>query len=49
VTFLLFQKQLAEANGGSLRLEHSEPGIGTAFALNLPLVKPKPVKETAHT
>jgi signal transduction histidine kinase len=46
---LYVSRQLAEANGGSLMLERSEPGIGTAFALNLPLVKPKPIEETAHT
>jgi two-component system cell cycle sensor histidine kinase PleC len=37
---LYVSRQLAEANGGSLTLERSEPGIGTAFALNLPLAKP---------
>jgi signal transduction histidine kinase len=37
---LYVSRQLAEANGGSLTLERSEPGIGTAFALTLPLFKP---------
>jgi signal transduction histidine kinase len=39
---LYVSRQLAEANGGSLTLERSELGVGTAFALNLPLVKPQP-------
>jgi signal transduction histidine kinase len=37
---LYVSRQLAEANGGSLTLERSELGVGTAFALNLPLAKP---------
>jgi signal transduction histidine kinase len=34
---LYVSRQLAEANEGSLTLERTEPGLGTSFALNLPL------------
>jgi len=37
---------LAEANQGSLTLETTEPGVGTSFALDLPLTKLKPPSET---
>jgi signal transduction histidine kinase len=37
---------LAEANQGSLILERTEPGVGTCFALDLPLTKLKPPSET---
>jgi len=30
-------RQLAEANEGILTLERTEPGVGTSFALDLPL------------
>lgn len=36
---------LAEANQGSLTLERTEPGVGTCFALDLPLTKLKPPRE----
>jgi len=39
---------LAEANQGRLTLERTEPGVGTCFALDLPLTKLKPVGNT-HT
>lgn len=41
---LYVSRQLAEANHGSLILDRTEPGLGTCFALNLPLAKPEPVK-----
>lgn len=34
---LYVSRLLAEANQGSLRLERTEPGLGTSFALDLPL------------
>jgi signal transduction histidine kinase len=37
---------LAEANQGRLTLEATEPGVGTRFALDLPLTKLKPPGET---
>ena len=37
---------LAEANQGRLTLERSEPGVGTSFALDLPLTRSKPPVET---
>jgi len=37
---------LAEANQGRLALERTEPGVGTWFALDLPLTKLKPPSET---
>ena len=33
-----------EVNQGKLTLERSEPGVGTCFALDLPLAKSKPVQ-----
>jgi signal transduction histidine kinase len=36
---------LAEANQGTLTLESTEPGLGTSFALDLPLTKLKPPVE----
>jgi signal transduction histidine kinase len=36
---------LAEANQGTLTLEKTEPGVGTCFALDLPLTKLKPPAE----
>jgi signal transduction histidine kinase len=37
---LYISRQLAERHGGSLSVESSTPGIGTVFALALPLAKP---------
>jgi signal transduction histidine kinase len=34
---LYVSRQLAEANEGILTLESTEPGVGTSFALDLPL------------
>jgi len=42
---LYASRKLAEVNRGRLTLERTEPGIGSAFALELPLArsKPKPI------
>jgi signal transduction histidine kinase len=37
---LYISRQLAERHGGSLSVESSTPGIGTVFALALPLARP---------
>lgn len=39
---LYASKQLAEVNRGTLTLLSSEPGVGTSFALEIPLSSPKP-------
>jgi signal transduction histidine kinase len=39
---LYASKQLAEVNKGTLTLVRSEPGIGTSFALELPLSRSRP-------
>ena len=44
---LYSSRMLAEANQGRLTLEKTEPGVGTCFALDLPLTKPKPSGESA--
>jgi signal transduction histidine kinase len=36
--------KLAEANHGKLTLERTEPGVGTSFALDLPLARAQPAK-----
>ena len=36
---LYASRQLAQVNNGRLRLVKSEPGMGTSFALDLPLAK----------
>ena len=41
---LYVSRQLAEANEGTLTLERTEVGLGTSFALNLPLARPEPSK-----
>ena len=38
---LYASKQLAEVNQGTLTLMRSEPGVGTSFALELPLSRSK--------
>ncbi len=40
---LYASRKLAEVNQGRLTLQRTEPGVGTAFALELPLAKAKPV------
>jgi signal transduction histidine kinase len=37
---------LAEANEGTLTLERTEPGVGTCFALDLPLTKLRPPNDS---
>ena len=39
---LYASRKLAEVNRGTLTLERTEPGVGTSFALDLPLAKLKP-------
>ena len=39
---LYTSRKLAEVNAGRLTLERTEPGVGTCFALDLPLSKSKP-------
>ena len=39
---LYASRKLAEVNAGRLTLERTEPGVGTCFALDLPLSKSKP-------
>jgi len=39
---LYTSRKLAEVNEGKLTLERTEPGVGTCFALDLPLSKSKP-------
>jgi signal transduction histidine kinase len=39
---LYASRKLAEANHGTLTLQTTEPGVGTSFALDLPLTKLKP-------
>jgi signal transduction histidine kinase len=41
---LYVSRQLAEANAGNLTLERTELGLGTSFALDLPLARPEPAK-----
>ena len=41
---LYVSRQLAEANAGKLTLERTELGLGTSFALDLPLARPEPAK-----
>lgn len=41
---LYTSRKLAEVNQGKLTLERSEPGVGTCFALDLPLARSKPVQ-----
>jgi len=41
---LYASRKLAEVNRGRLTLERSEPGLGTCFALELPLARSKPVE-----
>jgi len=41
---LYTSRKLAEVNQGKLTLERSEPGVGTCFALDLPLAKSKQVQ-----
>jgi signal transduction histidine kinase len=41
---LYVSRQLAEANEGTLTLERTEVGLGTSFALNLPLARLAPAK-----
>ena len=43
---LYASRMLAEANLGKLTLERTEPGVGTCFALDLPLATSKPVATT---
>ena len=45
---LYTSRKLAEVNQGRLSLERSEPGVGTCFALELPLAKSKPVAPSAN-
>jgi len=40
---LYASRKLAEVNRGRLTLERTEPGVGTCFALDLPLAKSKPL------
>jgi signal transduction histidine kinase len=42
---LYVSRQLAEANQGSLTVERTEPGLGTCFALDLPLAKPQRITD----
>ena len=44
---LFASRNLAEANGGSLTLERTEPGVGTSFSLELPLARGKRANGTA--
>jgi signal transduction histidine kinase len=39
---LYTSRKLAEVNRGTLTLERTEPGVGTSFALDLPLARSKP-------
>jgi signal transduction histidine kinase len=41
---LYSSRQLAEVNQGRLTLERTEPGLGSCFALDLPLARSKPVQ-----
>jgi signal transduction histidine kinase len=43
---LYVSRLLAEANRGELTLERTEVGLGTSFALNLPLARLEPVQAT---
>jgi signal transduction histidine kinase len=42
---LYASRKLAEVNQGRLTLERTEPGVGTCFALDLPLARSKPVTQ----
>jgi len=45
---LYISHKLAEVNRGMLTLERTEPGVGTCFALDLPLARSKPLVTTAN-
>ncbi|TMD25409.1 MAG: hypothetical protein E6I92_12625, partial [Chloroflexi bacterium] len=45
---LYISHKLAEVNRGMLTLERTEPGVGSCFALDLPLARSKPLVTTAN-